>query len=77
MNAGVGDTLTSDRSPDIGAIRQQAFDIDHQAGDIEILIEAIFEQLDGVLDLTPAGKQAAKAINCFATCALTTEGGAS
>jgi hypothetical protein len=76
MSAGVRtsprvcDARTSDRSPDIGAIRQQAFDIDHQVGDIEIMIEAIFEQLDEVLSLTPGSQQAVKVINCFATCAL-------
>jgi hypothetical protein len=57
-------------SPDLSAIRQQAFDIDHQVGDIEILIAAIFDKIDGMLDQTPAGMEAVNAINCFAICAL-------
>lgn len=57
-------------SPDLGAVRQQAFDIDRQAGDIEILIAAVFDKVDELLGNTQAGMEAINAINCFATCAL-------
>jgi short-subunit dehydrogenase len=57
-------------SLDLSAIRQQAFAIDRQAGDIEILIAAVFDKVDELLGHTPAGMEAINAINCFATCAL-------
>ena len=57
-------------APDLGAIRQQVGDIEHQAGDVAILMAAVFEKIDGMHDQTPRGLEAINAINCFATCAL-------
>lgn len=54
----------------VDAIRQQAFDIDRQAGDIAILIAAVFDKIDDMLGQSPVGMEAVNAINCFATCAL-------
>ena len=47
-----------------------AADIEAQAGDIEILLAALFDKLDALTDLAPAAADAVAAINCFATCAL-------
>jgi short-subunit dehydrogenase len=55
---------------DVDAIRQQAFDIDRQAGDIEILIAAVFDKIDDMVDQTPTGMATITAINCFVTCVL-------
>lgn len=57
-------------APDVDAIRQQVSDLEHQAGDVEILMAAIFDKLDGMSGHTPSGLDAINAINCFATCAL-------
>jgi hypothetical protein len=51
-------------------IRHRAHDINAQAGDIEILLNAIFGKLDGMADLAPTASEAVSVINCFATCAL-------
>lgn len=47
-----------------------AADIEAQAGDIEILLAALFDKLDALTELAPAASDSVAAINCFATCAL-------
>lgn len=57
----------------VGSLRiigQLAADIEAQAGDIEILLAALFDKLDALTGLAPAAADAVAAINCFATCAL-------
>ena len=58
------------RAPDFEAVRQQVSDTELQAGDVEILIAAVFDKLDGMSGHAPHGLEAINAINCFATCVL-------
>jgi hypothetical protein len=51
-------------------VRQQSHDIEGQIFDAKILIEAIFNEIDGMHDLSPAAMHRVNVINCFATCAL-------
>lgn len=48
-------------------IRERCHDIDMRAGDIEILLKAMFDKIDS-MGSDPI--DAANAINCFVTCAL-------
>lgn len=51
-------------------VRRQSHDIEGQIFDARILIEAIFNEIDGMHDLPPAAMHRVNVINCFATCAL-------
>lgn len=56
-------------------VQQLSYDIDHSANDVEILLGAIFDKLDGLSDLlgvigpfSGTVCEAIGAINCFASC---------
>jgi hypothetical protein len=51
-------------------VRRQSHDIEGQIFDAKILIEAIFNEIDGMHDLSPSALHRVNVINCFATCAL-------
>ena len=63
-------TADGDYMDGLRIIGHIAADIEAQAGDIEILLAALFDKLDALTELAPAASDAVAAINCFATCAL-------
>ena len=54
----------------IAPVRKQAYEIESRIGNIAILVEAIFDRLDGMSCDTPELHKVANAINCFANSAM-------
>ena len=54
----------------ISPVRKQAYEIESRIGNIAILVEAIFDRLDGMSCDTPELHKVANAINCFANSAM-------
>lgn len=64
------ETSAAPRSVDVMGMCAQAELIETQAAHTRILLHALCERLDGMLDLPPAAVAAVNAASCFATCAL-------
>ena len=63
-------TSASSSMLDIAAIGQHAADISEHAGRLEILLQEVFDKLDGIKPKDEATRGAVDAVECFTTCAL-------
>ena len=63
-------TSASSSMLDIVAIAQHAADISEHAGRLEILLQEVFDKLDGIKATDYATRGAVDAVECFTTCAL-------
>lgn len=63
--AGLGNTVG-----EVDPIRQQAYEIESRIGNIAILVEAIFDKLDGMSCDTPELHKVHDTITCFANSAM-------
>lgn len=63
-------TSASSSMLDIAAIAQHAADISEHAGRLEILLQEVFDKLDGIEATDNATRGAVDAVECFTTCAL-------
>ena len=63
-------TSASSSMLDIAAIAQHAADISEHAGRLEILLQEVFDKLDGIKATDNATRGAVDAVECFTTCAL-------
>ena len=63
-------TSASSSMLDIAAIAQYAADISEHAARLEILLQEVFDKLDGIKPRDEATRGAVDAVECFTTCAL-------
>lgn len=71
MSAAVSTPASASSSMlDIAAIGQHAADISEHAARLEILLQEVFDKLDGIKATDYATRGAVDAVECFTTCAL-------
>lgn len=63
-------TSASSSVLDIAAIAQHAADISEHAVRLEILLQEVFDKLDGIKATDNTTRGAVDAVECFTTCAL-------
>ena len=63
-------TSASSSMSNIAAIAEHAADIREHAARLEILLQEVFDKLDGIKGTDYATRGAVDAVECFTTCAL-------
>ena len=63
-------TSASSSMSNIAAIAEHAADISEHAARLEILLQEVFDKLDGIKGADYATRGAVAAVECFTTCAL-------